>query len=174
MSEYEQDRHIDLNKLEWECARQSELYNKWGKRWAKACKKRDRLAERVKTKRSDLLEDVRINYIDYGYSKEPTGPQAEAFYRINDEYKIIKRKWLKAEANARVMWVAIRSLEHKKDMLEVEQRLYAQDYYSLPYIEPEYEKKTETETRGDHQDQLTDNNGRVGKRLTRRSDNGIT
>lgn len=68
-------------------ARQGKLFAKWGKRWARAVKQRKKAEERVKTKRSELLKEVQSNYKQYGFIKEPTGPQGEAHYRTDEEYK---------------------------------------------------------------------------------------
>ena len=119
MSEYEKDRHINLNQLEFECLKQPELFHKWGKQWAIACKKRDLLHEKIKTIRSKILENLRKNWSDLGFDKKPAAGEAEAYYRIQPEYIKYKQKWVRADADSRILFIAMRSMEHKKDMVEV-------------------------------------------------------
>jgi hypothetical protein len=171
--EFEDDLFIDLNRLEWEAARQAQLFGKWAKRWAKAAKTRDRANERVKTKRSELQDYLRRNYKDLGYNKEPTGPQSEAFYRIDDEYKKLKRRAHNAEHEVNMLYVAMRSFEHKRSMIPVEEKLYAQDYFSTPYEVSEFREKSQGEME-QAQDEALGDTTRIPKKLVRRKEDGTT
>ena len=117
MSGFQKDAHIDLNELQNECAIQAQLFNKWGRVWAEATKKRDHFEEKVKTIRSRLLEDLRKNWRTLGFENNPTGPQAEAYYRSDKIYIKYKQKYIQAKSQSRTLYVAMRSMEHKKDML---------------------------------------------------------
>jgi hypothetical protein len=163
--EFEDDLYIDLNRLEWEAARQAQLFGKWSKRWAHAAKVRDRAHERVKTKRSELVLFLKENFRSEGYTKEPTAGQYEAFYRVNEEYKLLKKAFIDAQSEVNHLYSAMRSFEHKKEMLAVEQRLYAQDYFGVPYEVTEYQEKIQKEMEESQTLQPTD---RIPKRLVRR------
>lgn len=164
--EFEDDCDIDLNRLEWEASRQAKLFSKWAKRWAIATKRRDRAVERVKTKRSEIILYLKQNYAKEGFKKEPTGPQSEAFYRVDEEYKAEKRKAIQAEHEVNMLWIAMRSFEHKRSMIQVEEKLYAQDYFSVPYEVKEFSQKIEKEM---EEAQLQrDEPTRIPKRLVRR------
>lgn len=165
--EFEDDLFIDLNRLEWEAGRQANLFGKWAKRWAYATKKRDRINERVKTKRSELILYLRQNFKDEGFSSVPTGPQIEAFYRADQEYRVLKRKAVDAEYEVNMLWIAMRSFEHKRSMIQVEEKLYAQDYFSTPYEVREFNEKVEKEME-DAQDNALGDTDRIPKKLVRR------
>lgn len=165
--EFEDDLYIDLNRLEWEVARQAKLFRKWSKRWALATEKRDTRQELVKTKRSELILYLKENWKSEGFSKEPTGPQAEAFYRSDDEYKKLKREAILAEGEVNNLYTAMRSFEHKRSMLDIEQKLYAQDYFSVPYEVPEFNSKSQDDMEKAQEDALQDTD-RIPKRLVRR------
>ena len=171
--EFEDDLFIDLNRLEWEAARQAQLFGKWAKRWARATKIRDRANERVKTKRSDLILHILGNYKEEGFSKEPTGPQSEAYYRSDPEYKKLKRKAHQAEAEVNMLYVAMRSFEHKRSMIPIEEKLYAQDYFSTPYEVSEFREKSQGEME-QAQDEALGDTTRIPKKLVRRKEDGTT
>ena len=165
--EFEDDLFIDLNRLEWEVARQAKLFNKWAKRWAIASKRRDRLHEQVKIARSNIIKELRINYRDYDFVKEPTAIQYEAFYRTDPHYIEAKNLYLKAESEVNMLYIAMRSFEHKRSMLDIEQKLYAQDYFSTPYDVPEFKEKSQKEMTKAQEESLGETN-RIPKKLVRR------
>jgi hypothetical protein len=166
--EFEDDTYIDLNRLEWECARQGKLFAKWGKRWARAVLQKKKAEERVKTKRSNFLKDVLSDWKELGYSKEPTGPQQEAYYRTDDEYKRLKTEAINADSEVNMLWIALRSLEHKRSMLGDEQKLYGNEYWSTPYEDPGFSMKVQEEMEEFLGDSLVDDDNRIGKILVRR------
>lgn len=160
--EFEDDLHIDLNRLEWETARQAKLFGKWAKRWAFATKKRDRAQERVKTKRSELIKDVQGEWKDLGYVKPPTGPQEEAYYRTDEDYKQLKSEAIQAEFEVNMLYVAMRSLEHKRSSLGFEQKLYGDEYWSRPYEDPDFSEESQKEM--EHQQEMVDKDDRIPKK----------
>lgn len=166
---YKSDRYIDLNKLEWECARMSDLFKYWGDQWAEACKQRDLLAEKVKLTRSRILEDVRVNWKQHNFEKPPTDKQAEAFYRTRAEYIDVKKAWVEAEATSRKLYIAWKSMEIKDNNLSREQRLYAGEYWSTPYSDPGYTAMRDEEIKAEMSQELNkEDKSRLGKRLVRR------
>jgi len=165
--EFEDDLVIDLNRLEWEVARQAKLFNKWAKRWAIASQRRDRLNEKVKSTRSEIIKYLRINYLKHDFIKEPTAIQYEAYYRSDLSYIKAKSLSIEAEGEVNMLYVAMRSFEHKRSMLDIEQKLYAQDYFSVPYDVPEFKEKSQKEMSEAQDESLKDTN-RIPKKLVRR------
>jgi hypothetical protein len=165
--EFEDDLYIDLNRLEWEVARQAKLFGKWAKRWAQACKRRDRLQENVKTVRSEAINYLRLNYLHHDFVKEPTAPQSEAHYRTDPNYKEAKRKAIKAEGEVNMLYAAMRSFEHKRTGLTIEEKLYSQDYFSTPYDVPEFREKSQKEMTEAQEESLGETD-RIPKKLVRR------
>lgn len=163
--EFEDDLYIDLNRLEWEAARQARLFGKWGKRWVIATKRRDRAAERVKTKRSDLIKYIRENYKEEGYVKEPTGPQSEAFYRTDKEYKKLKQEVIDAQYEVNMLYISMRSFEHKKEMIGVEQKLYSNEYWSTPYEDPGFTEDVQDSMEKAQEKALAEATDRLPKKL---------
>lgn len=166
--EFEDDLYIDLNRLEWETARQARLFGKWGKRWAIATKKRDRALERVKTKRSDLLLEAQGSYKELGFAKEPTGPQAEAYYRTDDEYKQLKTEAIDHTYEVNMLYVAMRAFEHKRTMLGIEQKLFSDEYWSTPYEDPGFAEATQKNMEEAQQETLEKASDRLPQRPIRR------
>lgn len=170
MTDYKNDKYIDLNKLEWECARMSDLFKKWGDRWADATELKDLAAEKVKLIRSQIIEDVRKNWKDLHFKKSPTGPETEAYYRAQPKYIAAKEDWVRAEARSRKLWIAMKSMEIKNNNLGNEQRLYHDEYWSTPYNDPGYKAMVEEETKTETVDELNKSNtSKLGKRLVKRS-----
>lgn len=165
--EFEDDLFIDLNRLEWEVARQAKLFGKWSRRWSHATKLRDKYAERVKTKRSQLILHLKDNWQNEGFTKEPTGPQYEAYYRVDEQYRLIKKKFIKWEGEVNMLYAAMRSLEHKRSSLDIEQKLYAQEYFSVPYEVPEFKEKVQSEME-QAQEKSLEETDRIPKKLVRR------
>ena len=165
--EFEDDLYIDLNRLEWEVARQAKLFSKWSKRWAIASKRRDRLQEKVKTVRSETINYLRLNYRDHDFIKEPTGQYYEAYYRKDPFYIKAKRLAIDAESEVNMLYIAMRSFEHKRSMLDIEQKLYAQDYFSTPYDVPEFQERSQKEMTEAQEESLGETD-RIPKKLVRR------
>lgn len=165
--EFEDDLFIDLNRLEWEVARQAKLFNKWSKRWAKATVRRDKLSEQVKVCRSDIIKYLRKNYLQHDFIKEPTAIHYEAYYRTDPDYIKVKSLFVQAEGEVNMLYIAMRSFEHKRSMLDIEQKLYAQDYFSTPYDVPEFTEKSQQEMT-EAQDESLGKTSRIPKKLVRR------
>ena len=165
--EFQDDLFIDLNRLEWEVARQAKLFNKWAKRWAKATERRDRRQENVKAVRSETIRYLRVNFLKEGYLKEPTAQHYEAYYRTEPRYIEAKKLEIDAEGEVNMLYISMRSFEHKKSMLDIEQRLYAQDYFSTPYDVPEFQEKSQKEMTESQEEALGETD-RIPKKLVRR------
>ena len=165
--EFEDDLYIDLNRLEWEVARQAKLFKKWAKRWALATKRRDRLQEKVKTVRSETIAYLRKNYLQHDFIKEPTAIHYEAYYRSDPFYIKAKNLYLTAEGEVNMLYIAMRSFEHKRSMLDIEQKLYAQDYFSTPYDVPEFRERSQKEMTESQEESLGETD-RIPKKLVRR------
>lgn len=170
MSDFKNDRYIDLNRLEWECARMSDLFKYWGDLWADACTKRDKAHEKLKLVRSKILEDVRLNWKSLGFEKAPSDPKAEAYYRTQEEYIDAKMAWVEAEAESRKLYVAWKSMEIKDNNLSREQKLYASEFWSTPYSDPGYTAMREGEVKAEVQEELQKSDiSKLGNRLVKRS-----
>lgn len=169
MTNYKNDRYIDLNKLEWESARMSDLFKKWGDKWAEATKLKELAAEKVKLVRSQIIEDLRLNWKSLGFDKPPTDQKAEAYYRTRQEYIDVKTEWVYAEADSRKLWIAMKSMEIKNANIGNEQRLYHDEYWSTPYSDPGYSAMVEEENKTEVVDELNKSDkSKLGKRLVKR------
>lgn len=169
MPDWKTDRYIDLNRLEWECARMSDLFKYWGDKWADACKQRDALLERIKLIRSKILEDLRLNWESLGFGKPPTDKQSEAYYRTREEYIDVKAAWVEAEATSRKLYIAWKSMEIKDNNLSREQKLYASEFWSTPYTDPGFSMIKEEETKAEVIEELNKENlSKLGSRLVKR------
>lgn len=172
-SEYEKDRRIDLHNLHEEWQRQPDLYNKYGKQWALAKRDRLLLEEKKKTRRAQVAKSVRLNPENYGFdaNKKPTEPAIDEIVRTDPEYIKIVEVLIEAQKVEDMFEVAKRAMEHKREALGGEGRLYASNYFSLPNLPKEVKetlKEMEESEREERKEHHVDNLQSAAPRLKRR------
>jgi hypothetical protein len=136
MSEYEEDHKIDLHNLHKDWQNQPELYDKYGKKWAHAVKKRARLHERKKTKRAEIARSVRMSPESFGLDKL-TEPAIDEIVRTDKEYIKIVDEMIDAQEEEDMLVVAKRTFEHRREALGGEGYLYGANYFSVPNLPKE-------------------------------------
>jgi len=157
---YEGDLRIDLNNLHLCLQGQAENFAKWGKLWADSGRAMRRAEERVKTIRSEWILDLRLNWRDHGFAKEPTGPQAEAFYRTQQNYIDAKKELIRLQSDRDDFFTAKQAFQHMKDNMGEAQRLYHDEYWTTPVIERE---TSENLRRSLHEKELEGGSDRIPK-----------
>jgi len=158
--DYGNDLKIDLNTLHLDNQTHAERFAKWGKLWAKAGRKMRRAEEKVKTIRSEWVLELKMNFKEYGFSKEPTGPQSEAFYRTQDNYKDAKKEQIELQSDRDDYFIAKEAFKHRKESLRDEGMLYHDEYWSLTQLEPDASAKLR---RDDHEKELEGGSDRIPK-----------
>ena len=104
----------------------SAIFSYWGKRFVKACKKRDILKAQM-----EVMHATRARY----YRKKNKGEritdsQIRSLVETDKKYLKSINKFLDAKASAEKLGVAKDALKQKKDMIEAFLRLMLSDMYS--------------------------------------------
>jgi len=158
--DYEEDIKVDLNNLHLCLQKQALDADKWGKLWAQTGRKMRRAEERVKTIRSKWILELRLNFKEYGFSKEPTGPQTEAFYRTQDDYIKAKIDQIKLQSDRDDYKIAMDGFRNMKGNMADAQRLYHDEYWTTPVLE---RQTSENLRRSLHEKELESGTNRIPK-----------
>lgn len=135
-TEYEKDCKIDLHNLHEDWQSQPEVYDKYGRKWAIAKRDKARLEEKKKTRRAKVARNVRLNPESYGLDKV-TESAIDEIVRTDPEYILIVEKLIEAQKDEDLFDVAKRAMEHRREALGGEGRLYASSYFSVPNLPKE-------------------------------------
>ena len=122
---------IDPDRLEEECAVHPSLYWKFAREAAQAKREANRLREKSKAVRSDLILRIRKNPAEFGLDK-PTEAMVEATYRTNSEYQTVEAEVAQAEYEENILQAAVYAFNQRKDMLSEEVRLYVSNWFAGP------------------------------------------
>lgn len=122
---------IDPDRLEEECAIHPSLYWKFSREAAQAKREADRVRERVKAIRSDLILRIRRNPAEFQLEK-PTEAMVEAAYRTHPEYLAEVEEQNKAEYYENMLMNAVYAFNQRKEMLAEEVRLYVSNWFAGP------------------------------------------
>lgn len=125
----DEDSQVDPHDLVGEMEIHAALFNKWSKKLVKAQEKRDHW----KTKRDLLYADfdaaIRAEPEDYGIDRV-TETAIKTYILATDEYQALQKKRLSAEREINAFTMAVRTMEHRKRMLEKLADIWLAGYYS--------------------------------------------
>jgi len=124
--DYEADLEINPHFLDAEWLDQSRRYMKYAKALAHANKAKAQAEERVKTLRSELVNEAK------GTEAGKNAATLEAFYRTDEDYKEAKRAFIDASLNADLINGAVFAFQMRKVALENMVRMALSEYYSEP------------------------------------------
>jgi len=170
---YSEDQFVDIYNLHHEWRKQSMLYMKWGKRYARAIKEKTLAEEELKLiraqnkraleeKKAELDLDIRKEPVKYGFDKKPNEGAILAKILLDPGIKELESKnavvvkeavdeWAKCIENEEVMSTAKLAMSHKKAALEREAELWIAGYFSDPRIPAEVKEIVESEGREKHE-----------------------
>ena len=147
--DYAIDSKIDINALDIEWLNHSDMERRYIEQISKMKRavirttEKEKLAhERVKTRRSKLLQKCHDHPEKCIGKNKATGPEAEAYYRTHPDYLTAKRKWIKAEIRLMEAEEEHRTAEDMKDLMHftktkaLEQlvNLHGQGYFAGPEV----------------------------------------
>jgi len=125
---YEQDISIDVNSLDLEWNQQAFIFGYYSKQLAKAIRNVNRVWEKLKIRRSELIQECREN------DPKASAPVMEAYYRTNEDHQKLKQDLFDAEYERDILQNAVYALNHKKAALEKLVILHGQSYFAGPVI----------------------------------------
>lgn len=131
-NEFQEDRHIDVNALDVEVAKQPELFFKWSERAVNAKAKVDSAKLRMDVVEATLLASARQHPDDFGIAGRVTDSSVKAAVAIHPDYIKAVKEWHDAREEAGMLSAAVQTMEQKKRMLESLITLHGQNYFAGP------------------------------------------
>jgi len=131
---YKDDLKIDKTKLDVEWEFQSLLFMKWAEAHAQAIFERDKVKEQLDFVRSEIDENIRVDFESYGFDKKPTEAAISAKIIMTAKYKVMYEKLAEANKNVNILAGAREAMNHKKKALENITQLWTMGYFSDPKI----------------------------------------
>lgn len=124
--------HIDMARLEWEWARQSEMVAHWGRKVSKAQKDYTDAETELELVQAKVGLDIRLKPKRYNLPDKTTEAMIKAAVTIDDRTQEANKKVTQAKFKLDNLKVVLHGLEHKKKALENEVHLWTQGYFSKP------------------------------------------
>ncbi len=124
--DYKQDLSIDQNALDIEFLNQPNLYMKYSEELAHAERVTKRANEKVKTIRSELVDEANRKL------DKPNQQKVESYYRMDDSYKEAKTELHDAEFEQSILTNALWAIGHRKTSLENLVKLMVAQYFAPP------------------------------------------
>lgn len=132
---YQKDKVIDINNLEAEIIRQSDLGVMYAEYYAKCLIQLRKAEEALKIIKADLTMEVLEDPSAIGLEKTPTGAMIEAYYRNHEKHKKAKELYMQAYEAKEYAEVGKKEIcVTRKNMLSELVKLHGQSYFSSPEI----------------------------------------
>lgn len=125
----DQDAQIDKLDLVNEMEVHAQMFAKWAGLLEQAQGDRDDAKDELELIAADFDSAIRAEPEDYGIERVTEGAIKSAIL-TQDQYREVKRKILDAERRVNAYTAAVRTMEHRKRMLEKMADLWLGGYYS--------------------------------------------
>lgn len=147
--DYKEDLLIDINALDEEWLDQPNLFMRYAEASAQAEKELRRMHEKVKTIRSELVFKAFSEGTVKIKDKEAkvVGSVAEAYYRINPDYRKAKQELIRCEHTTEVLRGAVSAFHQRRAALERLVMLHGQQYFAGPNVPHEFPSGNKVEGR---------------------------
>lgn len=133
--DYEKDMYTDETALDVEWLHQANLARKYGKHVAELRKQVNKLEEKKKTIRAELIQYANRNPIEACGKEKPNAADIESYYRSQNEYKQVVNDLLDAQYELEYAEVAKNEIAFtRKATLENLVKLHGQQYFAGPSI----------------------------------------
>jgi hypothetical protein len=126
--DYDADMEIDPRFLDAEWLDQGRRYMKYVKASSMANRRKALAEERVKTLRSELVNEAK------GTEAGKNASTLEAYYRTNDDYIAAKKAFIDASLVSDLLSGAVFGFQMRKAQLENLLRMTLSEYYSAPNV----------------------------------------
>lgn len=124
---------IDLTRLEWEFARQGDLYKSWADKLAKARREVDIIERKIKVVEAKLRLDMAKSPEKYDLEKT-TKDVLDAAITIYPSVDEANNELIEAKYRVGILSGTVESLQQKKKGIEKECDLWAFSYFSIPKL----------------------------------------
>jgi FMN phosphatase YigB (HAD superfamily) len=142
--DYEKDIQIDPEALDVEWLRQGRLALRYGKNLVNWRERVNRLEEKKKTTRSELVEFANRNPQEACEKDKPTMTDIEAYYRNHKDYKDVIEELIDAKSELEMAEIAHKEISvTRKGVLEHLVRLFLANYFVGPTIPRDINKEWE-------------------------------
>ena len=142
--DYDKDIHIDETALDVELLEQSNLARKYGKHLVHIRKQEAKAHEKVKTCRSELVNDSNGDPQKTTGKSKPNAADIEAYYRRDKEYQELKQDWIDATAELEFAELAQREISYgRRRSIEGLITLHGQQYFAGPKVPRDLTKARE-------------------------------
>lgn len=126
------DLPIDVSQLDVEWLSQDTVFRKYGNALADAQKRVKQASEKVKTTRSELILEANEDPSCMGDNVKPTGPNIEAYYRQDKNYKEAKQEFIEAEYERDILDTAKSSAFGRSFALQELTKLALMGWFASP------------------------------------------
>lgn len=113
-----EDAAIDRFNLIEEMEVHPRLFEKWSSKVIEATKRRDHYKGKRDLLYSDFDAEIRANPEEYGFGERITETGIKSFITGQPDYRKLQKKRLSAERDINAYVAAVRTMEHRKRMLE--------------------------------------------------------
>lgn len=132
-SQFEKDRKVDPTQLDMECVRQTDLFFKYAEAGVDAQIAEERAKRKLETVQARLEMACRRDPESFKLQK-PTESAVAAAVRLHPDFEAAQEEYLKAKKEARLIQVAVDTMDQKKRMLENLITLHGQQYFAGPSV----------------------------------------
>ena len=145
---YERDKKIDETALDVEALEQPGIFMKYSQHAAQKQKEEDEAQEELDLVVADLDKKIRQNPEAYDLLKATEATVANAI-KAQPEYQEKMEKLISAKYERKVAQGAVRTMDHRKEMIQELVKLHGQSYFAGPRVprdlSQEYKKRKQTE-----------------------------
>lgn len=133
--DFDKDMRIDETALDVEWLNQPRIAMQYCRNFAYLTKVVSRVEEKVKTKRSELINKVNENPVHYCNKPKPNAGDIEAYYRTHPDYKDLKEELINATYEKDMAENAKNEISFtRKKALEYLVILHGQQYFAGPKV----------------------------------------
>jgi hypothetical protein len=128
---FKDDIKLDVADLDHAALEQPSLCAEWGEKWAQAVLDRDRLKERLTSRRAEIDEEIRKSPESFGNEGgKITETWIASKVQLHEDVVSLNQELLEAQYNVNMMSVARDALDHRLKALSTLTELYKGNYFS--------------------------------------------
>lgn len=133
VEQFQEDKTINPNQLDLECALQPERFFRWAEACAQASFEVDKAKLNVDVTKAQLDRDCRQDPTSFGLVKATEGA-VDAAVKCSGAYLEALDRLNNARSDYQLLQAAVTTMDHKKRMLELLVTLHGQQYFAGPSV----------------------------------------
>lgn len=162
INQFQHDKEIDPSRLDLECTLQTDKFFRWAQAAVEANAEVDRAKLNLDVVKTKLELECRKNPEHFGLAKA-TEAAVDAAVKCHEDYQNAVEDFHEARREAKLLDVAVNTMEQKKRMLESLITLHGQQYFAGPSVPRDLISDWK-----EHQEQLETNINEQQKARTRK------